>query len=321
MQAYNIKNARKKILVGDLVVYLILTVSLGVSIAYWYDLAGFRGDTAETKTMFWLILSFLVVAVGFTTEVVKKVTISMFRNVHIWLFATLVSILTIMGSYSILDQSKQNKLVTQSDGYKLALNQKKTALAQQSKYAYASNFNIEDLEQQKRTAGKKSRWGTFNRLKKDIEAKRSYDSAVATLELSSQDISIGGANTSTNPFLDTLAKPMGISGELLKTIFFLLITLLLESSAFWIGGKVEELRNTLELTEAEILDLKLKSMYGVTMSEINAGLFANVVQAQIDHIEAEKQIEIIRKTSRKKLPVGEAVTQIKQIQKQSQEKQ
>ena len=316
MQAYNIKNARKKILVGDLVVYLILAVSLGVSIAYWYDLAGFRNSTAE-KTTFWLILSYLVVAVGFTTEVVKKATISMFRNFHIWLFATLVSVLTIMGSYSILDQSKQNKLVKQSDGYQLALSQKKTALEAQAKYAYASGFNIADLEKQKRTAGKKARWGTFNRLKKDISAKRAYDSAVTVLGLSSQSLNVGGASTSTNPFLDSLAKPLGISGQLLKTIFFLLITLLLESAAFWIGGKVEELRNMLELTEAEILDLKLKSMYGVTMSELNAGLFANVLQAQIDQVEAEKQIEIIRKTSRKKLPVGEAITKIKQIQKQS----
>ena len=191
MQAYNIKNARKKILVGELVIYLILAVSLGVSIAYWYDFAGFRNSNIE-KTGFAFILSFLVVAVGFTTEVVKKVTISMFRHFYIWFFATFVSILTIMGSYSVLDQDKQNRLVTQSDGYKLALGQKKQALTQQAKYAYASSFSIEDLENQKRIAGKKARWGTFNRLKKDIEAKRFYDSAVATLGLSSQSINIGG---------------------------------------------------------------------------------------------------------------------------------
>ncbi len=62
-------------------------------------------------------------------------------------------------------------------------------------------------------------------------------------------------------------------------------------------------------------------MYGVSMSELNAGLFSNVVQAQIDQIEAEKQIELIRKTSRKKLPAGQAVEQIKQLKNGSKKSQ
>ncbi len=251
MQAYNIKNARRKIWAGTAVVYLILAVSLGVSIAYWYILAG--ASNTEDQTIFWTFIIWLVVAVGFTAEIIKKVTISLFRNLPIWGVATFVSILTVMGTYSILDNDKQNELVKQSDGYQLAKNQKQKALEQQSKYAYAQNFNIEDLEKQKRKAGKRARWGTFNRLKKDIEAKRNYISATNTLNSASQNMDIGGAGTtSSNPFLTNLAKPLGISGELLKSLFFLLVTLLLEIGAFWIGGKVEELRNTLELTEADI---------------------------------------------------------------------
>ena len=320
MQAYNIKNARRKIWAGTAVVYLILTVSLGVSIAYWYILAG--ASNTEDQTIFWTFIIWLVVAVGFTAEIIKKVTISLFRNLSIWGVATFVSILTVMGTYSILDNDKQNELVKQSDGYQLAKSQKQKALEQQSKYAYAQNFNIEDLEAKKRKAGKKARWGTFNRLKKDIEAKRNYLSATNTLNSSTQNMNMGGAGSvSSNPFLTNLAKPLGLSGELLKSLFFLLVTLLLEIGAYWIGGRVEELKQTLELTEAEILDLKLISMYGVSMNELNAGLFANVVQAQIDHIEAEKQIELIRKTSRKKLPVGKAVEQIKQLKNGSHKKQ
>ncbi len=320
MQAYNIKNARRKIWAGTTVVYLILTVSLGVSIAYWYILAG--ASNTEDQTVFWTFIIWLVVAVGFTAEIIKKVTISLFRNLPIWGVATFVSILTVMGTYSILDNDKQNELVKQSDGYQLAKNQKQRALEQQSKYAYAQGFSIEDLEKQKQRAAKKGYWGTFNRLKKDIEAKRNYISATNTLNSSSQTMNIGGAaSVSSNPFLTHLAKPLGLSGELLKSLFFLLVTLLLEIGAYWIGGRVEELKQTLELTEAEILDLKLISMYGVSMNELNAGLFANVVQAQIDHIEAEKQIEMIRKTSRKKLPVGKAVEQIKQLKNGSQKKQ
>jgi len=316
MQAYNIKNARKKILAGSFVVYLILAVSLGVSIAYWYILAG-AGNT-EDKTTFWTFIIWLVVAVGFVAEIVKKVTISMFRNMTIWSVATFVSILTVMGTYSILDQDKQSELTKQSDGYKIALSQKTEALKQQAKYAYAQSFNITDLEERKRKAGNKAHWGTYNSLKKDIEARKKYLSAVNTLSLSEQGVKVGGAGTvSSNPLLSNIAELLGISDELLKSLFYLLVTVLLEIAAFWIGGKVEELKNIIYLTEAEILDLKLKAFYGVTMAELNSGIFAGVVQAQINEIEAEKQIEQIRKVSRQKLPANEAVQQIEEIKNQS----
>jgi len=319
MQAYNIKNARKKILVGDLVIYLILAVSLGVSVAYWYILAGAGNTNAQTP--FWTFIIWLVVAVGVVAETIKKVTISYFRNLTIWSVATFVSILTVMGTYSVLDQDKQSELTKQSDSYQMAKGQKAEALKLQAKYAYAQNFNLEELERKKRIAGKKARWGTYNSLKSDIEARKKYLSAVSTLKLSSQNMESGAGGLSSNPFLSSIASFLGISADLLKSIFYLLVTILLEVSAFWIGGQVEQLKQHLELTELEILDLKIVSTFGVSMRDINAELFTNVLRAENDRIEAERQIEEIRKTSRQKLPAEQAAEQVKRLRNESKEKQ
>jgi hypothetical protein len=205
MQAHLIKDARQKIMVGNLSVYLILAVSLGASIAYWYILSG--AGSSQNTSLFWQTIIWLVVAVGMVAELIKKLTISLFRNKTIWFVSTLVSVLTVMGTYSILDNDKQNQLIKKSDSYQMAKGQKENALKKQSQYAYAKNFSMEALEKKKRVAGNKSHWGTFNQAKKDIEAKRQYDSAVNTLGLSSNNMESSGAvNDSSNPLLSNIAK-------------------------------------------------------------------------------------------------------------------
>ena len=320
MQAHLIKDARQKIMVGNLSVYLILAVSLGASIAYWYILSG--AGSSHNTSLFWQTIIWLIVAVGMVAELIKKLTISLFRNKAIWLVSTLVSVLTVMGTYSILDNDKQNQLIKQSDSYQMAKGQKENALKKQSQYAYAKNFSIEVLEKKKRIAGNKHYWGAFNQAKKDIEAKRQYDSAVNTLRLSNNNMENSDAgNASSNPLLSNIANIMGISPNLLKTIFYLIVTLLLEVAAFWIGGEVGKLQNRLKLTEAEILDLKIRSTFGFSVKEINPVLFSNVVTAETERVQAEKQIEKLRKTNRKKLPASETVTEVKRIRKQVKEKE
>lgn len=320
MHGHSIKETRQKIMVGTFSIYLILAVSLGASIAYWYILAGI--STNQNESTFWIFIIWLVVAVGLVAELIKKITLSTFRNPTIWGVATFVSVLTVMGTYSILDNQKQNQLIKQSDGYQMAKSQKAEALKKQAKFAYAGSFNISQLEKQKRTAGNKARWGTFNRLKKDIEAKKQYDSAVATLGLSTDNMNQGTAgNVSSNPLLTNLAKIFGIPPELLKSIFYLIVTLLLEVTAYWIGGQVEELKDRLNLTEAEILDIRNKAVFGVSMRDFNQAIFDNVVVAQTDQQEAEKEIEKLRKTNRKKLPASETAQQVKRLRTDSQQQQ
>lgn len=320
MHGHSIKETRQKIMVGTFSIYLILAVSLGASIAYWYILAGI--STNQNESTFWIFIIWLVVAVGLVAELIKKITLSTFRNPTIWGVATFVSVLTVMGTYSILDNQKQNQLIKQSDGYQMAKSQKAEALKKQAKFAYAGSFNISQLEKQKRTAGNKARWGTFNRLKKDIEAKKQYDSAVATLGLSTDNMNQGTAgNVSSNPLLTNLAKIFGIPPELLKSIFYLIVTLLLEVTAYWIGGQVEQLKDRLNLTEAEILDIRNKAVFGVSMRDFNQAIFDNVVVAQTDQQEAEKEIEKLRKTNRKKLPASETAQQVKRLRTDSQQQQ
>jgi hypothetical protein len=107
----------------------------------------------------------------------------------------------------------------------------------------------------------------------------------------------------------------------LKTIFYLIVTLLLEIAAFWIGGEVGKLQDRLKLTEAEILDLKILSTFGFSVQEINPVLYGNVVTAETERVQAEKQIERLRKTNRKKLPASETVTEVTRIRKETKEKE
>jgi len=318
MHGHSIRNTRRKIWVGRISIYLILGVSLGASIAYWYILAGI--STNQDNTPFWLFIIWLVVAVGLVAELIKKITLSTFRHGGIWAVATFVSVLTVMGTYSILDNNKQNDLVKQSDSYQMAKEQKAEALKKQARFAYAKNFNIEKLEQKKRVAGNKAQWGTFNQLKEDIAAKKSYDSATATVQLSTENMLTGtaGGNASSNPLLTNISTFLGFSPELIKTIFYLLVTILLEVSAFWIGGQVEKLEETLELTEAEILDRRNKAVFGMSMRDFDQEVFERVVLSQLDQQQAERAIEALRKANRKKIPALEASSQIKEIRAETQ---
>jgi len=138
------RELRRKYYSGVFVVNLILIVSFVGSITYWYALSVM--GVADTVDGVWKFVLWSLVGVGATTELVKKVSLSTFRHKGIWLSATAVSVLTVMGTFSILDANREDTLVKQSDSYQLAKNRQQGALDTASKYGFASGYDLASLE-------------------------------------------------------------------------------------------------------------------------------------------------------------------------------
>jgi Zn-dependent membrane protease YugP len=70
MHGHSIKETRHNIMVGTLSIYLILAVSLGASLAYWYLLAGISTTTTDTFWLFmlWLVVGLVAMLFGAVTE-------------------------------------------------------------------------------------------------------------------------------------------------------------------------------------------------------------------------------------------------------------
>ena len=329
----NTKEMKSKATVGSITVWGILLVSLAATLAYWYVLAGL--ETATGLSSMWMTLLWVSVAVGLVAEVIKKVTLSTFRNKNIWLAATVVSVLTVIGTYSILNQARQNDLVKQSDSYQDSRATKKAADFLASQYAYAAGYDLEAMEQELDQVivdrdNRKIKYNTYlsrkKALEEKIEAKRNYDSAVGTSNIATANMSTGGSDSSSNPLLSSLASVLSLSEGLITMLFYLFVTILLEVAAFWIGGEVEKIKQHMKLTEAELLDMKNQELFGFSVRDVQRDLFDRVRRSQQDAIDAEYEVQQIRRTrkdedSGKQLPSGEVAANVNQKRYEADESQ
>ena len=329
----NTKEMKSKATVGSITVWGILLVSLAATLAYWYVLAGL--ETATGLSSMWMTLLWVSVAVGLVAEVIKKVTLSTFRNKNIWLAATVVSVLTVIGTYSILNQARQNDLVKQSDSYQDSRATKKAADFLASQYAYAAGYDLEALERELDQVivdrdNRKIKYNTYlsrkKALEEKIEAKRNYDSAASTSNIATANMSTGGSDSSSNPLLSSLASVFSLSEGLITMLFYLFVTILLEVAAFWIGGEVEKIKQHMKLTEAELLDMKNQELFGFSVRDVQRDLFDRVRRSQQDAIDAEYEVQQIRRTrkdedSGKQLPSGEVAANVNQKRYEADESQ
>ncbi len=287
---------RGKLYTGIFIVNLILVVSFAGSIMYWYALSVMGASDAVDGI--WKLVLWSLVAVGAVTELIKKVSLSTFRHKGIWLSATFVSVLTVMGTFSILDANRESALVKQSDQYKNAQTRQNGALDTASQYGWASGFDLAGLESKLQQvvddrAKRRIKYASYlsqkKALEKKIEAKRAYDSAMSMNNFAGEAMAKGGAGaTSSNPLLSNIATLTGVGAEFLKSVFYLLVTLLLEFAAFFFGGKVEEIKNRLNMTRAQLLDIQNMEVFGLSVSQISNATYQNVLQAENDKSEVKK---------------------------------
>ena len=327
---------KKKIMVGNFTVWSILLVSLMVSVFYWYQISGLTLKN-ENINVFEEMMLWSAVAIGFLSELVKKVTLSTFRNKTIWIFATIVSILTVMGSFAILDQSRNTALKKGSDTYVTAKGDKADAKKEMAKYAHVANKPLQSLLDDELANNKKGGSNparrksgmTYqqyvtnrDRIKRDIQDQKDYESALAMYALAKKDLkgtagSGGTGDEISNPLFGQIKTVTGFTISAITLVFFLAVTLLLEISAYYIGGEIQEFKNFLNLTEAELLDIQNMSMFGVSMRAINRDNFARIADAMRDQKEADNLIMQMRlnKTDDKGNVVssGEVSTKVRDI--------
>ena len=304
------REMKKKIVVGNFTVWSILLVSLMVSIFYWYQISGLTLEN-EKLGVFEEMMLWSAVAIGFLSELVKKVTLSTFRNKKIWVFATIVSILTVMGSFAILDQSRGASLKKDSDSYKTAVDDKAEAKKEMGRYAHVANKSMESLvalEADNNAKGgsnsaRKKSGMTYKqfvsnraRIKQDIQDRKDYESAEAMYNIAKKDMTGSGSSGAevSNPLFAQIHDVTGFAVNAITLTFFLAVTLLLEISAYYIGGEIEDFKNFLNLTEAELLDIQNMSMFGVSMRSINRDNFARITDAMRDQQEADTLIMQMR---------------------------
>ena len=266
---------KNRVFIGKSVINLILLVSLVSSMGFWYVL----GLDASTSTGFLALISFSIIGLGLASEVVKKVTLSLFRNKTIWLSATVVSILTVAGMLSILDNNKELSLLHSSDSYLEAQTQQKTAFNDAKKWAWASDYNLDLLntelvevtaKRERREISYQSYLAEKRTIQDKIKGVKRYQSALNTQALTSKLMAnnTNTATTTTNPLLSNIATQTGAVYSLLKMVFYLFVTVFLEYAAWFLGGEIEKIENYLRTSNKERLEQMNKATFGASYEEV-----------------------------------------------------
>jgi len=244
-------------------------------------------------------------------------------------------VLTMMGSYAILDQNRSNTLKQSSDSYQDSRATRNQAKGELAKYAYLSGTTMAQLQKEQqanidRAGSNRARrksgasYQEFKAKQADIAQRmvglRAYLSAKAMIDTETEAMTTGSASggSLSNPLFGKLSEVMGFTVSAITLTFFLAVTILLEVSAYWIGGEVEEYKNHLHLTEAELQDLRNVELFGVSFREIQQNTFKQVIDAQLDQKQADIEIMNLRKLrlddqSGKKLSSGDVSSKIRDI--------
>ena len=291
---------QKRAFIGKSAINIILFVSLISTMGYWYVL----GLQASNATGFWAVLAFSIIGIGLVTEFVKKITLSLFRHRGIWLGATMVSVATIMGTLSIIDNNKESGLIKSSSEYRLAQARQENAFNTASQWAWAGGFSLTQLnnelinvteKRERREIGYQAYLAEKRAINEKINAKRNYDSSLNMQTVAGSIMANGSSlTTSSNPMLYNIATVTGVTAAVVKTIFYLAVTLLLEFSAWFLGGEVEKINNQLTMTKAQILDAQNMDMFGVSIASVNQFAYADTLRFEAEQKVANKELAHIR---------------------------
>ncbi len=309
---------QNRIKAGNALVWFFALISTAVTLYYWYSLSGLEYKKDASPVEF--IILWLSVALGLALELAKLYFIFVGGYKKLWISAVIVSVITVMGSYSILNQDRQNNLTQASDTYQDARSARETARKEASKYAYVASTSMADLKAEleanntkggsngaRRASGMSYQSFVQNRtaINKRMADRRSYDSANATLISENKNMQTQGIGGSSNPLFNSVGKVFSDSAQTVSKIegaililFFFATTVLAEIFAYFIGEKVRAEQDATFLTSAQMQDMKNKELFGVAVSEMMPEQFARLNDAQRDRNEAEGVIQGMRLTRR-----------------------
>ncbi len=305
-----------RIKAGNALVWFFALISTAVTLYYWYSLSGLEYKKDASPVEF--VILWLSVALGLALELAKLYFIFVGGYKKLWISAVIVSVITVMGSYSILNQDRQNNLTQASDTYQDARSARETARSKASEYAYIANSSMSELKAELETNNKKGGSNGARRksgmsyqsyvqnrtdINKRIQDRRFYDSANSTLQTENKAMQTQGIGGSSNPLFNSVSKVFADSSESIAKIeggmlilFFFATTVLAEMFAYFIGEKVRTEKDATFLTSAQMQDMKNKELFGVAISEMMPEHFARLNDAQKDRNEAEEVISNMRLT-------------------------
>ncbi len=278
-------------------VYFALAVSLIVSIFYWYVLSGVAED--DNVSLFHRGMLYCSILIGIVAEYFKALSIVNSRKV-LWIIFTVISVVTCVGSYSIMNQNRQIKLTKSSDEYAKTSENQDKAEAVRLKTAYAKDYTaqnaIADRKENKRAYkhDKNYPYATYKAVEAEIKQKladkNAYESASAMSGSAKVELKSGSTGASSNPFLSTVAKYVAKGDDALVIMaFFLVVTIMIEIGAYFFGKLANEVGLYLTLTNQAITNRANLEHFGYTISPITAS--NTLGQAQGQTLQHEPQQE------------------------------
>jgi len=127
-----------------------------------------------------------------------------------------------------------------------------------------------------------------------VNAKRNYDSSLNMQTMAGSIMANGSSlTTSSNPMLYNIATATGVTAAVLKTLFYLAVTLLLEFAAWFLGGEVEKINNQLTMTKAQLLDAQNMDTFGVSVASVNQFAYADSLRFEAEQRVANEELELI----------------------------
>ena len=99
---------QNRIKMGRALVYLFAIISTSVTLFYWYSLSGLEYSGAENIVK--NLIRWLSVGLGLALELAKLYFIFVGGYKKLWISAVIISVITVMGSYSILNQEGVTRL-------------------------------------------------------------------------------------------------------------------------------------------------------------------------------------------------------------------
>ncbi len=283
-------------------IWVILIISFFVSIAYWWTLSGFEDAVKDPNVgHFTLFLLLMTVGTGAATELVKTVSLGYARNKKLWLYATIVSVITVMGTYAILDQDRKNRLQAGSDAHKTDLKRQESNDDVLQRTGYANGIGLQGIEKMRAdNLYKLQNAEKYPRVKYDKEESRiaevekdyySYQNAKLNQVDVDSNVSKGGDDVVTNPLLHNVAKLIAYGQtNAVVMAFYLAVTVLLEWAAFTLGGRIEAIDVYIQNVESHIADLTNMRVFGMSMKQVNVDIAKGAIHAQRQRIQFDKEM-------------------------------
>jgi len=321
-----------RISLGVFLVWIGIIATAAGSFLYWGMTTQVFDPEYMAKQNYYMQASLYgMLLLAFVIEAYKKAMLGSFKSRKLWYWLVFASVLTSVGGTMIINQTRQNSLITNSNTYTTAEEDLKEAKAKRAIFARCSAMTLDGLNQRiasnktnpPKLSNGKTNWGMFhsikNKAKEDKICLDNYETADANVTIAKAELRLASSNggggagigVSSNPLMSSIHKLIGTAEETLVMLFYILITVLLEAVTFYIGSEVEAAKRRKTLTENEIIVLNVYENLGIDLSATQDKIVKKGMTLEMDHeLKEERQkleYEIARQSMLNEMEAQKAV--------------